>query len=161
MMDHSAMKACLVTLRRSFSYDKLIESYVMAVLWCFSCWTLGLSVSLKMGIEQWASRRAGVRLAVSISLLGQAPSSVCGAAIFCPTWDPSAMHESERFCAVSISEFDSVIRAVSLEPRTCTGDPTKSADDRANDASCQAQNPALHHSYRYFRSPNFVQILRI
>jgi hypothetical protein len=137
------------TLRRSFGYDRLIESYVMAVRSRFSCWMLGLGVSMIMGMEQ---RAYGLLLAylywdrrrpVPAGLLYSAQR---GTHLPCT--------KVKSFGAVSIAEFDSVIRAVSL-------DPTKSTDDGANDASCQAQKLALHHSYYYFRSPNFVQILRI
>jgi hypothetical protein len=50
-MDHSAVKACLATLRRSVSYDRLIESYVMAVRSRFSCWMFGLGVSMIMALN--------------------------------------------------------------------------------------------------------------
>ena len=50
-MDHSAVKACLAMLRRSFGYDRSIESYVIAVKSRISCWMLGLGASIIMGIE--------------------------------------------------------------------------------------------------------------
>jgi len=157
VMDHSAVKACLAMLRRSFGYDRSIESYVIAVKSRISCWMLGLGASIIMGIEPsahglllaylyWDRRRP-----VPAGLLYSAQR---GSHLPCT--------KVKGICAGLIAELDSVIRVVSLEPSTCTGDPTKPADDGANDGwrkRCQlpSSNPALHLSSHYFRGPNFVQ----